>query len=165
MTPGTTPTPLECREYRRLRAYELKEQGWKQKDIAAALGVTEGAVSQWLKRAREEGGRGALRRRTRRGNPHLRAALVEAAQAAGHTKATYLAAQFHRLAARRGRKKAVIAVAHSILVIAYHLLARGTTYQDLGVHYFDERDRRAVERRAVRRLVGLGFKVILEPAA
>ncbi len=69
MTPGTTPPPLEYREYRRLRAYELKEQGWKQKDIkdikdiAAALGVTEGAVSQWLKRAREEGGRGALRRR------------------------------------------------------------------------------------------------------
>ncbi len=103
--------------------------------------------------------------RTRHGNASLRTALVEAAQAASHTKATYLAAQFHRLAARRGRKKAVIAVAHSILVIAYHLLARGTTYQDLGVHYFDERDRRAVERRAVRRLEGLGFKVILEPAA
>ncbi len=103
--------------------------------------------------------------RTRHGNASLRTALVEAAQAASHTKATYLAAQFHRLAARRGRKKAAIAVAHSILVIAYHLLARGTTYQDLGVHYFDERDRRAVERRAVRRLEGLGFKVILEPAA
>ena len=103
--------------------------------------------------------------RTRHGNASLRTALVEAAQAASHTKATYLAAQFHRLAARRGRKKAAIAVAHSILVIAYHLLARGTTYQDLGVHCFDERDRRAVERRAVRRLEGLGFKVILEPAA
>ena len=103
--------------------------------------------------------------RTRHGNASLRTALVEAAQAASHTKATYLAAQVHRLAARRGRKKAAIAVAHSILVIAYHLLARGTTYQDLGVHYFDERDRRAVERRAVRRLEGLGFKVILEPAA
>jgi transposase len=103
--------------------------------------------------------------RTRHGNASLRTALVEAAQAASHTKATYLAAQFHRLAARRGRKKAAIAVAHSILVIAYHLLARGTTYQDLGVHYFEERDRRAVERRAVRRLEGLGFKVILEPAA
>ncbi len=103
--------------------------------------------------------------RTRHGNSSLRTALVEAAQAASHTTATYLSAQFHRLAARRGRQKAAIAVAHSILVIAYHLLARGTTYQDLGVHYFDERDRRAVERRAVRRLEGLGCKVTLEPAA
>ena len=102
--------------------------------------------------------------RTRRGNPYLRAALVEAAHAAGHTKATYLAAQFHRLTARRGRKKAAVAVAHTILVIVYHLLTRGTLYQDLGVHYFDERDRRAVERRAVRRLEGLGYKVSLEPA-
>ena len=102
--------------------------------------------------------------RTRRGNPYLRAALVEAAHAAGHTKATYLAAQFHRLTARRGRKKAAVAVAHTILVIVYHLLTRGTLYQDLGVHYFDERDRRAVERRAVRRLEGLGYKVRLEPA-
>ncbi len=103
--------------------------------------------------------------RTRRGNLTLRTALLEAAQAAGHTKATYLSAQFHRLAARRGRKKAAVAVAHSILVIAYHLLSRGTTYQDLGVNYFDERDRQAVERRAVRRLEALGFKVTLEPAA
>ncbi len=103
--------------------------------------------------------------RTRRGNLTLRTALLEAAQAAGHTKATYLSAQFHRLAARRGRKKAAVAVAHSILVIAYHLLSRGTTYQDLGVNYFDERDRQAVERRAVRRLEALGYKVTLEPAA
>ena len=102
--------------------------------------------------------------RTRRGNPYLRAALVEAAQAAAHTKATYLAAQFHRLTARRGRKKAAVAVAHTILVIVYHLLTRGTLYQDLGVRYFDERDRRAVERRAIRRLEGLGYKVSLEPA-
>jgi transposase len=62
MTPSTTTNPLGYREYRRLRAYELKEQGWKQKDIAVALGVTEGAVSQWLKRVRA-GGPAALRRR------------------------------------------------------------------------------------------------------
>ena len=92
MTSGTTPNPLEYREYRRLRAYELKEQGWKQKDIAAALGVTEGAVSQWLKRAREEGGRGALRRRPPPGprprltpeqRTHLRDLLKQGAEAAG----------------------------------------------------------------------------------
>ena len=103
--------------------------------------------------------------RTRHGNPSLRTALVEAAQAAGHTKATYLSAQFHRLAARRGRKRAAVAVAHSILVIVYHLLSRGTTYQDLGATYFDQRDRWAVERRAVRRLEALGYKVTLDPAA
>ena len=55
-------------------------------------------------------------------------------------------------------------MAHTILVIVYHLLTRGTLYQDLGVRYFDERDRRAVERRAIRRLEGLGYKVSLEPA-
>ena len=103
--------------------------------------------------------------RTRHGNPALRSALVEAAQAAGRTKRTYVAAQFHRLAARRGTKRAAVAVAHTILVIAYHLLSRGTTYQDLGANYFDERDRRAVERRAIRRLEALGYKVTLVPAA
>ena len=102
--------------------------------------------------------------RIRKGNPWLRAALVEAAQAAGRTK-TYLGAQYHRLAARRGRKKAAVAVAHSLLVIVYHLLARGTVYQDLGVGYFEERDRRRAERRLVGRLEALGYKVTLEPAA
>jgi len=56
-------------------------------------------------------------------------------------------------------------VGHTILVIAYHLLRDGTDYRDLGPHYFDERDRRAVERRLVRRLEGLGYRVALEPRA
>ena len=99
---------------------------------------------------------------TRRGNPYLRALLVEAAQAAGRTQ-TYLGARFRRLAARKGRKKAAVAVAHTILRIVYHLLTDQTTYQDLGVTYFDQRDRQAVERRAVRRLEGLGYTVTLEP--
>ena len=79
--------------------------------------------------------------RTRKGNRALRRALVEAAQAAGRSKRTYLGAQFRRLAARRGKKKAAVAVGHTILVIAYHLLTEGTAYQDLGPQYFDERDR------------------------
>ena len=58
-----TEQTTDAREYRRLRAWELKQQGWKQKDVAEALGVTPGAVSQWMKRAREEGGKEALRRR------------------------------------------------------------------------------------------------------
>jgi transposase len=100
--------------------------------------------------------------KTRRGNRYLRALLVEAALAAGRTQ-TYLGARFRRLAARKGRKKAAVAVAHTILRIVYHLLTDQTTYQDLGVTYFDQRDRQAVERRAVRRLEGLGYAVTLEP--
>jgi transposase len=102
---------------------------------------------------------------TRKGSPWLRMALIEAAQAAARTRNTYLMAQYRRLAARRGRKKALVAVGHTILVIAYYLLTRQTDYQDLGGQYFDERDRQAVERRLVRRLEALGYKVSLDPAA
>jgi transposase len=70
--------------------------------------------------------------RTRKGNGWLRAALVEAAWGAAHTRQSYLAAQYRRLAARRGNKRALIAVAHSLVVIIYHLLRDGTPYQDLG---------------------------------
>jgi hypothetical protein len=102
--------------------------------------------------------------RTRKGSPWLRKALVEAAQAAAHTKETYLAAQYHRLAARRGAKRAAVAVAHSLLVIVYVLLTRPQDqYRDLGSQYFDERDRQAVQRRLVRRLESLGYSVALEP--
>jgi transposase len=100
--------------------------------------------------------------KTRKGNRMLRWALVEAAQAASRGRDTYLAAQFRRLAARRGKKKAVVAVAHSILVAAYHLLTRSEPYADLGGDYFDRRDQQAVERRLVRRLEALGNKVTLE---
>jgi transposase len=103
--------------------------------------------------------------KTRKGDVWLRAALVEAAHAASHTKATYLAAQYHRLMARRGKKKALVAVAHSILVIAYHLLERECAYSELGHNYFDERDRQTLERRLVRRLEALGYRVTVEPAA
>jgi transposase len=103
--------------------------------------------------------------RTRKANPWLRAALVEAAHAAAGTKHTYLGALYRRLAARRGKKKAAVAVAHALLVIAYHLLKDGVFYRDLGPTHFDARDRDAVQRRLVRRLQALGYKVTLEPAA
>ncbi len=103
--------------------------------------------------------------RARKGSPWLRAALAEAAWAAGKCKEGYLPAQFRKVAARRGKKRAIVAVGHSILVIAYHLLGRQTEYVDLGTNYFDERDRVAVERRAVRRLEALGYKVQLEPVS
>jgi transposase len=102
--------------------------------------------------------------KTRKGSPWLRAALVEAAHAASRAKDTYPSAQYRRLSARRGRKRALVAVGHSILVIAYHLLSRQTTYQELGARYFDERERQAVERRLVRRLEALGYQVALQPA-
>ena len=103
--------------------------------------------------------------RTRKGNPWLRALLVQAAHAAARKRETYLAAQYRRLAARRGKSRAAVAVGHSILVIIYELLRARTTYQDLGPRYFDERERQAVERRLVHRLEGLGYKVSLERAA
>jgi transposase len=102
---------------------------------------------------------------TRRGSPWLRQALVEAAQAAGRTRGTYLSTQYHRLAARRGKKKAVIAVGHTILVTAYHLLARDQVYEELGPDFFERRDRAAIARRSVRRLEALGYRVTLEPLA
>jgi transposase len=105
--------------------------------------------------------------RTPLGNRWLKQALVQAGWAAGRTKDTYLAAQYHRLARRRGRKRAVIAVGHSLLRIAYHVLKRGTTYQDLGPDYLDRRQEERLTRQLVRRLESLGHKVTLQkkPAA
>ena len=102
--------------------------------------------------------------KTRKGSRWLRQLLIEAAHGAAHAKQTYLGALYRRLAARRGAKKALVAVGHAILVIAYHVLARREPYQDLGANYFDERDRQAVERRLVRRLEQLGYEVKLKPA-
>jgi transposase len=98
------------------------------------------------------------------GNPWLRGTLVEAAWAASHAKQTYLAGQYRRLAARRGTKRALIAVAHTILIIAYRVIRDGTTYEDLGSNYYDERDRQATLRRSLKRLERLGYKVTVEAA-
>jgi transposase len=106
--------------------------------------------------------------RTRHGNTALRTALCEAAWAAAHTKHTYLSAQYWRLARRLGKTgeaKAIFAVGHSILVIAWHLLNNGTDYTDLGPDYFTRReDTTVLQKRLVRRLEQLGHKVTLEPA-
>jgi len=102
---------------------------------------------------------------TRHGNPAARAVLVEAAHAAGRTKRSYLAAQYHRIAARRGKKRAAVAVGHSILVIVYYLLRDGVLYEDLGATYFDRIARDQVAARARRRLEALGFEVTIKNAA
>lgn len=101
--------------------------------------------------------------RTRKGSPWLKAALTEAAWAAGKCKEGYLQAQYRRLAARRGNKRAIVAVGHTILVMAYHLLTQHTIYKDLGTNYFDERTREASKRRAIQRLIALGYQVDLKP--
>lgn len=100
-----------------------------------------------------------------RGNQSLRGALVEAAQSAIRVKDSYFAALFHRLKARRGGKRALIAVAHAILVVIYHMLRDGTVYRDMGSDYFDRLDREAIVRRSVRRLENLGYEVTLQDAA
>src|SRR5437899_6560738 len=76
-----------------------------------------------------------------------------------------LSAQYHRLALRRGGKKATIAVGHTLLVIVYHVLADEKDYQELGGNYFDEYDRQAVQKRLVHRLEKLGYEVTLAPTS
>lgn len=101
--------------------------------------------------------------RTAKANRYLKTALVQAAHAAGRSKNNYLATQFRRLAARRGKKRAAVAVAHSILVIAYHIINNGTEYVDLGANYFDQRKQETVQKQLIRRLEKLGLKVTVEP--
>lgn len=102
--------------------------------------------------------------KTRKGSPLLRRHLCQAAWAVSTQKKTYLSALFRRLAARRGRKRATMAVGHAILVIACHLLQRKTTYVDLGPNYFDRRSADSVRRSLVKRLQNLGHSVSLSPA-
>jgi transposase len=105
--------------------------------------------------------------KTRKGDSWLRVALIEAANtAAGRTKDTYLRAQYLRVRRRRGHKKAIVAVAHSILVSAYHVLQDDVSYQELGGDYFLTReDRQRVTHRLVRQLERLGQTVTLAPVA
>jgi transposase len=98
----------------------------------------------------------------RKGNRPLGVALHQAAHAAARTKHTYLAAQYHRLAGRRGKKKAIVAVAHSIVVIAYHLMQRKEPYRELGGDYFDKQRPDATAKRLVKRLERLGYSVALQ---
>jgi transposase len=101
--------------------------------------------------------------KTRRGNRWLRMTLIESAWAAARTRRTYLGAQYARLARKRGTKKAVVAVAHSLLVIVYHMLRDGTEYAELGVTHFDRLAQARLTRYHVRRLEELGHKVTIEP--
>jgi len=89
---------------------------------------------------------------------------VQAAQAATRTKQTYLSAQYQRIAARRGGKRAAVAVGHSILIIYSDMLKTGQPYQEKGADYFSEQDRQHAERRLIKQLERLGYQVTLTPA-
>lgn len=102
--------------------------------------------------------------KTRKGNIYVRGALTQAAWAATRTKNTYLAAQFRRLTTRLGKRRALVAVGHSILVITYHLLSKQATYQELGGDYFDRRNANQYRTKLVHKLEALGLKVTLEPS-
>ncbi len=103
------------------------------------------------------------RRGTRKGNPYLEATLVTAAVCGARTKGTYLRDKFHRLRARMGAKKAAVAIAHKILVAAFHMLQRATAFADLGAEYLDRVDKHRTAKRLVRRLDALGYAVMLRP--
>jgi len=103
--------------------------------------------------------------KTRKGNMTLKAALTQAAISASRTKSTYFNTLYHRIAARRGKNKANIAVAHAILVTIYHMLKEGSSYHDLGTNHFDEINKEAILKRSIKRIQSLGFIVTIESAA
>ena len=128
---------------------------------------TPEALAKWVGLApgnHESAGK-RLSGRTIPGNRSLRAALVEAGQAAGRTKATYVGAQYRRMARTKGAKRAAVIVAHTLVVDLWYMLHRHQPYVDLGVEYFDQRDRERVQRQAVKRLEALGYQVTLKPAS
>lgn len=147
---------------RQLAEVLLAEIGWDMSRFATAKNL-----ASWAGMCPGNNESAGKRRngKTRKGSRWLRHALIEAAHGAARTKNKYLKSQYHRVAAHRGKKKALVAVGHSILIIGYHLLTHGQEYSDLGANYFDERDRSAVQRRCVKRLEKLGYSVQLQPIA
>ena len=97
--------------------------------------------------------------KTRKGNVWLRSTLTQSAWAATRKKGSYFQAQYRRLAGRRGKKRALVAVAHSLLQVIYYVLTTGRSYQDLGADYFDRRDSDKIARHHIRRLESLGYTV------
>jgi transposase len=100
----------------------------------------------------------------RKGNVRLRQALIEAAHGAAHSKGTFLGELYRRLARRIGKYRAMVAVAHRILVIIYHMLVNNEDFEELGANFYDERGREKLEKGLVRRLTKLGYEVSLKPA-
>ena len=129
--------------------------------------ATEGDLISWAGLCPKNDESAGKRRSTRmkKGAPWLKTTLVQCAWAATRTKETYLHAQYLRIRSRRGAKKAIGAVAASILTAAYHMLNNGTLYQDLGANHFDQRAKGKHVLRLVNRLQNLGFAVHITPMA
>jgi transposase len=111
---------------------------------------------------RESGGK-RMSGKTRKGNPYLRRALCQSAWAATHKKDSHLAALFRRIRARRGEQKAIMAVAHQLLTIIFHIVRDGTVYQELGADHYDRQNKPKLTRKLVDRLQRLGYYVTLQP--
>ncbi|GAC1649604.1 MAG: IS110 family transposase [Ktedonobacteraceae bacterium] len=103
--------------------------------------------------------------KTRKGSQWLRTALIEAAHAASHCKECSLSAHYHHIAFRRGKKRAAVALGHTLLIIIYHVIADTKEYEELGADYLDQLDRQGREKRLIRQLEKLGFEVALTPTA
>jgi transposase len=141
--------------------------------IIAEVGVdmsrfpTAGHLASWVGicPGNHESAGKRLSGKTRKGNRWLKPLLLEAGWGAGRTKRTYLGAQYGRLCRRRGKKKAAMAVGHSILVAAYHVLRDGIGYRDLGFDHFDKLATDRLTRHYVHRLEQLGHQVTLAAGA
>lgn len=138
--------------------------------IIAEIGVdmrvfaNERALSAWAGMApgnHESAGK-QKHGRSRRGNVHLRTALIQAAICASRTKGTYLKDKFHRLKARRGAMRAAVAVGHKILIAAYHMLSTGQPYAELGEGYLDALDKHRTAHHLMQRLAALGYRVTVD---
>jgi transposase len=136
-------------------------------EIVAEIGTdmsrfaTSGHLASWAKLCpgnHESGGKRA-KTGTGKGNKWLRSCLTECAKAAGRKKDSYLRSHYHRMKSRMGGNKASIAVAHTLLVIVYHLLRDGVRYRDLGATYLDEQARESIKRNLIKRLQKLDFEV------
>lgn len=126
---------------------------------------TAGQIASWggICPGNEESAGKRKRTKTTKGNRWLRRALSEAAWAATHTRNSYFSAQYHRLAGRRGKKRALIAVAHTMLIVIYEIIKHRTDYKDLGADYFAKLDPQRHKRYLVKRLEQLGYEVTLTP--
>lgn len=150
--------------------------GWGRRTATTVLAETGGDMSRFSTAAQlcswgalcpglDESAGKRRTGKTRDGNRYLRGALLESALAATRAKGTALQARYRRVKSHRGHKKAIVAVAHQMLEIAYYIMRDGTTYQELGAEYFARRDRDRTVRRSVRQLEALGYRVTIEEAA
>ncbi|MBV9403734.1 MAG: IS110 family transposase [Acidobacteriaceae bacterium] len=136
-------------------------------EIGTDMGVFEDArhLASWAALCpgiRESGGK-RMSGKTRKGNPYLRRALCQSAWAAARKKDSYLTGLFRRIRARRGEQKAIMAVAHQLLTILFHVIRDGTVYQELGAAHYDQQNQPKITRKLVERLQRLGYYVTLQP--